>query len=100
VSSNYLKSLLKAESQGWNGLSLYYEHPYENVENGVHRNYIIDYEIFLRYYALGLQYAAYPYAFQTVGSSMAARASIYASIGGMNRRKAGEDFYFLHKVFP
>jgi len=31
---------------------------------------------------------------------MAVRASAYAKIGGMNRRKAGEDFYFLHKLMP
>jgi hypothetical protein len=28
------------------------------------------------------------------------RADVYAKSGGMNRRKAGEDFYFLHKVAP
>ena len=31
---------------------------------------------------------------------MASRASHYAKVAGMNRRKAGEDFYFLHKIFP
>jgi hypothetical protein len=29
---------------------------------------------------------------------MAVRASIYAQAGGMNKRQAGEDFYFLHKL--
>jgi hypothetical protein len=31
---------------------------------------------------------------------MAIRAAAYARAGGMNTRKAGEDFYFLHKLFP
>ena len=31
---------------------------------------------------------------------MGSRASTYALSGGMNRRKAGEDFYFLHKIGP
>jgi hypothetical protein len=31
---------------------------------------------------------------------MAVRASTYARSGGMNRRKAGEDFYFMHKLLP
>jgi hypothetical protein len=31
---------------------------------------------------------------------MAVKASIYCKAGGMNKRKAGEDFYFLTKVFP
>lgn len=59
------------------------------------------YELFLRGYVLGLSQAGSPYAFFTVGSAMACRASAYAAAGGMNRRLAGEDFYFLqqlHKV--
>ena len=59
------------------------------------------YELFLRGYVLGLRLAGSPYAFHTVGSAMACRASAYAAAGGMNRRLAGEDFYFLqqmHKV--
>ncbi len=56
------------------------------------------YELFLRVYVLGLQLAGSPYAFHTVGSAMACRASAYVSAGGMNRRLAGEDFYFLQQV--
>lgn len=59
------------------------------------------YELFLRAYVLGLKLAGSPWAFHTVGSAMACRASAYAASGGMNRRLAGEDFYFLqqlHKV--
>ncbi|HEY5692033.1 MAG TPA: family 2 glycosyl transferase, partial [Cyclobacteriaceae bacterium] len=40
----------------------------------------------------------YPYAVHTVGSCMVVRASTYAKGGGMNKRKAGEDFHFLHKL--
>jgi hypothetical protein len=56
------------------------------------------YELFLRVYVLGLELAGSPYAFHTVGSAMACRASAYVSSGGMNRRLAGEDFYFLQQV--
>jgi glycosyltransferase involved in cell wall biosynthesis len=56
------------------------------------------YELFLRAYVLGLEQAGSPYAFHTVGSAMACRASAYAASGGMNRRLAGEDFYFLQQV--
>lgn len=56
------------------------------------------YELFLRAYVLGLQQAASPYAFHTVGSAMACRASAYVAAGGMNRRLAGEDFYFLQQL--
>jgi hypothetical protein len=56
------------------------------------------YELFLRLYVLGLGLAGSPYAFHTVGSAMACRASAYVASGGMNRRLAGEDFYFLQQV--
>ncbi|MBC7962413.1 MAG: hypothetical protein H7Y05_05680 [Steroidobacteraceae bacterium] len=56
------------------------------------------YELFLRTYVLGLEQAGSPYAFHSVGSAMACRASAYVAAGGMNRRQAGEDFYFLQQL--
>ena len=56
------------------------------------------YELFLRTYVLGLDRAASPYAFHTVGSAMACTAEGYARMGGMNQRGAGEDFYFLQHL--
>jgi hypothetical protein len=56
------------------------------------------YELFLRAHVLGLELAGSPYAFHTVGSTMACRAAAYARAGGMNRRRAGEDFYFLQQM--
>jgi len=35
-----------------------------------------------------------------VGSSFSVNSLVYQQQGGMNLRKAGEDFYFLHKLFP
>ncbi|MBU1205336.1 MAG: hypothetical protein KKH04_00160 [Proteobacteria bacterium] len=56
------------------------------------------YELFLRAYVLGLARALSPYAFHTVGSTMACTAAAYARAGGMNTRVAGEDFYFLQHL--
>ena len=56
------------------------------------------YEIFLRYYILGLRFAGSPYAFHSVGSAMVCTPDIYAAVRGMNRREAAEDFYFLDKM--
>lgn len=56
------------------------------------------YETFLRYYVLGLAYAGSHYAFHSIGSTMVCTADAYAAVRGMNRRKAGEDFYFLDKL--
>lgn len=56
------------------------------------------YELFLRSYVLGLKRAGSPYAFHTVGSAMACTAQGYVRMGGMNRRTAAEDFYFLQHL--
>lgn len=58
----------------------------------------ISYELYLRYYEAGLRYAGSPYAYQAIGSTMVCRAGAYVAIGGMNRKRAGEDFYFLQKL--
>ena len=59
---------------------------------------IDDYELYLRCYQLGLTLAGSPYAFHTIGSAFACRASAYVGCGGMNRRSGGEDFYFLQAL--
>ena len=56
------------------------------------------YEIFLRYYRMGLQFVGTSYAFHTIGSTMVCTAKSYTAIGGMNTKEAGEDFYFLQKL--
>lgn len=100
VSSNYFTALdthFKRYPQT-PGASLYYAHPLTGGLPSEHYTGITYYELFLRYYTHGLRYAGFPFGFQTVGSAMAVRADVYGKVGGMNRRKAGEDFYFLHKV--
>jgi hypothetical protein len=56
------------------------------------------YEIFLRYYIAGLTYAKSCYAYQVIGSTMVCDHNAYIKAGGMNKNKAGEDFYFLEKL--
>lgn len=63
-------------------------------------NAVAEYELYLRYYKHILDYSGFPYSNYTIGSCFGVRADIYTSQGGMNRRQAGEDFYFLNKVFP
>jgi hypothetical protein len=58
------------------------------------------YELHLRYYKHIIEFAGFPYANYTIGSCFGVKADVYARNGGMNRRKAGEDFYFLYKLFP
>ncbi len=59
---------------------------------------ITHYELYLRHYVLGLELARSPYAYHTIGSALACRAEAYVAAGGMNRRLAGEDFYFLQQL--
>ncbi len=77
--------------------SIYFEHPVQEVEDPGLKSGIIDYENHLRYFIQAQKWSGHPHAFHTVGSSMAVRAAAYLREGGMNKRKAGEDFYFLHK---
>ena len=67
-----------------------YEHPSKGP--------VADYEIFLRYCVLGLCFTESPYAFHTIGSAMAFRASAYVEVLGMPKKSAAEDFYLLQKL--
>ena len=77
--------------------SIHFEHPLEGNLPDENYNAIINYELHLRYYINIQKLIGIPHAYQTIGSSMAVRANAYVEQGGMNKRKAGEDFYFLHK---
>lgn len=56
------------------------------------------YELYLLYYKKALAFSGYPYAMFTIGSAFAVTALAYVKRGGMNRRQAGEDFYFLQNL--
>ncbi|MFT6882319.1 MAG: hypothetical protein ACJAVY_001116 [Marinoscillum sp.] len=73
---------------------------HEHVLNGINREPIINYELYLRYYVNALRWSGYPHALQTLGSCITVRSRAYQKQGGMNKRKAGEDFYFIHKMVP
>jgi hypothetical protein len=101
--SNYFTAIEESINRNTSvkGFDIYFEHPVtgkdfpEKVYQG-----IIDYELHLRYVNLFLRFTGFPFAYHTVGSCFGVRADIYAEQGGMNKRKAGEDFYFLHKIIP
>jgi hypothetical protein len=78
--------------------TIYFEHALNGPLGKDIYQAITRYELFLRYYRHGLQYARFPFAHYAIGSCLAVRCDFYARQGGMNRRKAGEDFYFLNKL--
>ena len=79
--------------------SIHFEHPLQGKEFP-EKNYraIEAYELHLRVYKNALKFCRFPFAFHTIGSSMAVKSKAYQKQGGMNKRKAGEDFYFLQKM--
>ena len=103
VKKNYFLSvsreLLKKNDRS--ACSIYFEHPLSGTDypEAIYI-YITLYELHLRYYFQGLAYSGFPYVFHTVGSAIAVKALTYIKAGGMNRRKAGEDFYFVQKLVP
>ena len=100
--TNYLTALERhfQENPQSRGCSIYFEHPLRGPLSSRVYAAIAAYELHLRYYVQALRYAGFPHAHHTLGSCMAVRADAYRKQGGMNRRKAGEDFYFLHKIVP
>ena len=85
----------------YGGCILYFQHPIAgNKYSPEVYSAIIQYELHLRYYKHILKFTGFPYHQYTIGSCFGVKAGFYAAQGGMNRRKAGEDFYFLHKMFP
>jgi len=66
--------------------------------NAEQRQAMLHYEIFLRYYVLGLRYAGSPYAYHSLGSTLALAPEAYAMVRGFPRRRAGEDFHLLAKL--
>ncbi len=87
-----------SKNQKTQACGIHFEHPLEgnDYQTEIYEA-ITKYELHLRYYIHAQKYASFPLAFQTIGSSMAVRCDAYQQQGGMNKRKAGEDFYFLHK---
>jgi hypothetical protein len=100
VAKNYLVSInneLLINSQR-SACSIYFEHQKGNDDRL--NEYITWYELHLRYFLQAIKFAGFPFAFHTVGSSIAVKSISYVKAGGMNRRQAGEDFYFIQKLVP
>ncbi|MEN6330388.1 MAG: hypothetical protein ABFD57_00210 [Smithella sp.] len=96
VQKNYLDAIKDYFHKKVKTAIVAYEHQEADTDEG--KAAIYCYEIFLRYWILGLKYAKSPYAYHSIGSTMVCSADAYLAVRGMNRRQAGEDFYFLNKL--
>jgi hypothetical protein len=103
VETNYFTALCNEliKKKERKACSLYFEHPLSGNQFSERiYNYITQYELHMRYFVQGLKYSGFPYPYHTVGSALAVKALQYVKAGGMNRRQAGEDFYFIQKLSP
>jgi len=102
VNNNYFTAIEEYTKKNpeTNAGIIYFEHPAGGTKftDDIY-NSIIHYELYLRYYKNALRWAGFPYAFHTIGSAFIVKAEAYVKQGGMNRKQAGEDFYFLNKIF-
>lgn len=100
VSANYLREIVKQFTafKSCIGATINFRHRIEELDNKKQQEGIRLYEDYLLYYKQAMAYTGYPNAIDTIGSAFAVRAEAYVRQGGMNRRQAGEDFYFLHKL--
>lgn len=100
VSCNYLQKIEAVFSQDKSCFAaiLNFKHRVEEMHDPKQKTGIQLYEDYLHYYKQALDFAGFPNSIYTIGSAFAVRADAYVKQGGMNRRQAGEDFYFLHKL--
>lgn len=97
VEENYLAEINKFfNEQNASIANIDFEH--EFIHDEKHRQGMLSYEIFLRHYVVGLSFARSAYSFHTIGSILVYDHEAYLKAGGMNTRKAAEDFYFLQKL--
>jgi len=96
VRENYLPAVKNYFTKRINTAVISYEH--QTPARAEEAAAICCYEIFLRYWVLGLGYAKSPWAFHSIGSTIVTTTDAYLAVRGMNKRDAGEDFYFLNKL--
>ncbi|PLY10059.1 MAG: hypothetical protein C0624_02520 [Desulfuromonas sp.] len=97
VTSSYLDALVEHFADGQPGgcvVPFCHRRPDDlQAQDAIER-----YELYQRAFVAGLQEAGSPYAYHAIGSALACNGEAYVKAGGMGRRKAGEDFYFLQQL--
>jgi hypothetical protein len=99
-SPNYLQRIesVFADGKSCFAATLNFKHRIAEMTDPKQKVGIQLYEDYLHYYKKALDFAGFPDSIYTIGSAFAVRAEAYVKQGGMNRRQAGEDFYFLNKL--
>ena len=96
IDANYLKSIeLSYKRHNWNGATVMFKHINDEPKT---TKIIKEYEKFLNTTSRLLEKNGSPYSYVPIGSSMICNMKSYVSVGGMNTKKAAEDFYFLQEL--
>lgn len=98
VSENYLTEIENTFNKETDVFTIAFKH--QKAENPAIQKAIDLYELHLRYYYQAAKHIGFPYVSHTIGSCFGINALTYSKQGGMNKKKAGEDFYFLQKTIP
>jgi glycosyltransferase involved in cell wall biosynthesis len=99
VERNYLREIENhfRENAQDVGATISFKHQTDGLSDR-HLQGILLYEKYMKYFRDALAFTGYPYPMFTVGSAFAVKSDAYVRRGGMNRRKAGEEFYFLQHL--
>ena len=97
IKNNYLEKISKFYiKNNSSAVVLNFSHKlskYQKINNSIKV-----YEKFIKETSKNLKYANSPYYYHSIGSTMTCTAEAYAAIGGMPKKIATEDFYFLESL--
>ena len=96
LEKNYLQIVYSSYMHNeWEAATVNFKHAKDEPKT---IEFIENYEKFLKETAINLKKSSSPYSYIPLGSTMICTQGGYISVGGMNRRKAAEDFYFLQEL--
>jgi len=96
LSEKYLELIqLSYQENQWGAATVNFLHQNDEPKT---KQIIREYEKFLKDTSLNIKECGSPYHYISLGSAMICTYLAYVSIGGMNRKVAGEDFYFLQEL--
>jgi len=97
VESNYIETVVGYFNENQVGATVVgFQHSI--IKNTALENSIREYEKFLITTARKIKETGSPYGYVSMGSTIVCTAEAYMAVGGMNRKKATEDFYFLQEL--
>ena len=97
IHKNYLFKIVKEyKTKTFHSAVVNFQH--QPNDNPKIQQAIIEYEKLLKNIALNIRATGSPYGFVSMGSTIICTTKAYIAVGGMPRKKATEDFYFLQQL--